>query len=236
MCGRQPAAAFEVGVVFGRACSPAPAGGNSNGNSNGNGNGGVPVGRRGGSGCGGRRESPVRPNRWRLCVRALAKQCFASEAPSPMEARSRLARVRCPAHTARPGLGVLPNPPEACLGPMALTPPQPDPPRLRQFPAVCWNGSDPRLISISDRSVDQGRHLPTAVEFCQRWGGVGVRGVSRMDAAAKLTGTYLQRPRTPTPPRHPTDSTLLLLLLLLRLPASGRHYRGCRAQPCRTPP
>jgi len=22
---------------------------------------------------------------------------------------------------------------------MALTPPQPDPPRLRQFPASCWN-------------------------------------------------------------------------------------------------
>ncbi len=36
-------------------------------------------------------------------------------------ARWRLARVRCPAHTARPGLGVLPNPPEACLGPMAPT-------------------------------------------------------------------------------------------------------------------
>ncbi len=42
----------------------------------------------------------------------------------------RLARVRCPAHTARPGLGVLPNPPEACLGPMPRTPP----PRLRTRP------------------------------------------------------------------------------------------------------
>ena len=68
---------------------------------------------------------------------------------------------------------------------MALTPPQPDPPRLRQFSAICWNGSwgqirfpaengsDPRFISISDRCVDQGRHLPTAAEICQRWGGVG---------------------------------------------------------------
>ncbi|WP_367785587.1 MULTISPECIES: hypothetical protein, partial [unclassified Stenotrophomonas] len=27
-------------------------------------------------------------------------------------------------------------------------------------------------------------------EICQRWGGVGLRGVSRMDAAAKPTGTY----------------------------------------------
>ena len=32
----------------------------------------------------GRCKSPPRPSRWRLCVRALAKQCFASKAPSPM--------------------------------------------------------------------------------------------------------------------------------------------------------
>ena len=45
----------------------------------------------------------------------------------------------------------------------------------------------------------------------------------------------MRRPRTPTPPRQPTECQLLLLLLvlLLRLPASGRHYQGCRAQPCR---
>ncbi|CAM0118896.1 hypothetical protein SMJ63A_120134 [Stenotrophomonas geniculata] len=38
-----------------------------------------------------RRKPPsgVRPSRWRLCVRALAKQCFASKAPSPMGARWR---------------------------------------------------------------------------------------------------------------------------------------------------
>ncbi len=47
---------------------------------------------------------------------------WAGHAVNPsMGARWRLARVRCPAHTARPGLGVLPNPPEACLGPMAPT-------------------------------------------------------------------------------------------------------------------
>ena len=50
-------------------------------------------------------------------------------------------------------------------------------------------------------------------EICQRWGGVGVRGVSRMDAAAKPTGTYLRRPRTPTPPRQPTECQLLPLQL-----------------------
>ncbi len=33
--------------------------------------------------------SAVRPSRWRLCVRALAKQCFASKAPSPLGARWR---------------------------------------------------------------------------------------------------------------------------------------------------
>ncbi|MFC6070696.1 hypothetical protein ACFLLB_14035, partial [Stenotrophomonas geniculata] len=43
----------------------------------------------------------------------------------------------------------------------------------------------------------------------------GCGGVSRMDAATELTGTYLQRPPQPDPPRHPTECTLLLLLLLL---------------------
>ncbi|MBA0280342.1 hypothetical protein D7Y44_03480 [Stenotrophomonas maltophilia] len=43
----------------------------------------------------------------------------------------------------------------------------------------------------------------------------------------------LRRPPQPDPLRHPTGSPLLLRLLLLRLPASGRHYRGCRAQPRR---
>jgi hypothetical protein len=41
--------------------------------------------------------------------------------------------------------------------------------------------------------------------------------VSRMDAAIELTWTYLQRPPQPDPPRHPTDSQLLLLLLPLRV-------------------
>ncbi len=95
-------------------------------------------------------------------------------------------------------------------------------------------------ISISDRRasthgvdlrVDQGRHLPTAAGICRRRGTVGLRGVSRMDAAAKPPWTGSRRPRKPTVPRQPTGTQLLLL----RLPASGRHYRfgGCRAQPCR---
>ncbi len=54
-------------------------------------------------------------------------------------------------------------------------------------------------------------------------------GVSRMDAAAKPTRTYLRRPRTPTPPRHPTECQLLLLLLPWL-----EGFGGCRVQPCPT--
>ncbi|OWQ69101.1 hypothetical protein CEE56_15205 [Stenotrophomonas maltophilia] len=58
-----------------------------------------------------------------------------------------------------------------------------------------------------------------------------------MDAATEPPWTDSRRPPQPDPPRHPTGNPLLLRLLLLRLPASGRHYRGCRAQPCmKTPP
>ncbi|MBA0232355.1 hypothetical protein D7Y48_20470 [Stenotrophomonas maltophilia] len=55
-----------------------------------------------------------------------------------------------------------------------------------------------------------------------------------MDAATELTWTYLQRPPQPDPPRQPAGTQLLTLLL--RLPASGRHYRRCRVQPCKTNP
>ncbi|PJO52539.1 hypothetical protein CR156_10240 [Stenotrophomonas lactitubi] len=43
---------------------------------------------------------------------------------------------------------------------------------------------------------------------CRRWGGVGLRGVSRMDAAAKPPWMGLRRPRNPTPPRLPRDARL----------------------------
>ncbi len=52
---------------------------------------------------------------------------------------------------------------------------------------------------------------------------------------------FTASPQSDTAPPNPqiVQSRLLLLLrllqLLLRLPASGRHYRGCRAQPGRTP-
>ncbi|TPD99307.1 hypothetical protein FJP65_04590 [Stenotrophomonas maltophilia] len=47
-----------------------------------------------------------------------------------------------------------------------------------------------------------------------------------MDAAAKPPWTGLRRPPQPDPPRHPSGNPLWLSLL--RLPASGRHYRGAR--------
>ncbi|QDY47866.1 hypothetical protein DUW70_04570 [Stenotrophomonas maltophilia] len=81
-----------------------------------------------------------------------------------------------------------------------------------------------------DYRVDQGRHLPTAAGICQRRGGVGVRGVSRMDAAAKPTWTYLRRPRTPTPPRQSTECPLLTLTLT----AAGAGLQALPKNPYRT--
>ena len=114
------------------------------------------------------------------------------------------------------------------------------------------NGSDPRIISISDKCVDQGRHLPTAVGICQRRGGVGVRGVSgrgmpragcrtpnpglavRAGLRARASGCQAYRdvlaaPRTPTPAHQSTECPLLLLLLLLLL-----QVQGCK--PCQQNP
>ncbi len=87
----------------------------------------------------------------------LAGRCgLAGHAVNPsLGARWRLARVRCPAHTARPGLGVLPNPPEACLGPMPRTLPQPDPPRLRQFPAICRRSTPCVDESLSKSNISR---------------------------------------------------------------------------------
>ncbi len=56
---------------------------------------------------------------------------------------------------------------------------------------------------------------------CRRRGTVGVRGVSRMDAATKPPWMGSRRPRTSTVPRHPTECQLLLLLLLLPLRVQG---------------
>jgi len=65
-------------------------------------------------------------------------------------------------------------------------------------------------------------------EICRRRGGSGCGGVSAMDGATELAGTYLQRPPQPDPPRHPSGNLLLLSLrqlklqLLLRVPGAAR--------------
>ncbi|PSD21570.1 hypothetical protein C7E13_21050 [Stenotrophomonas maltophilia] len=68
---------------------------------------------------------------------------------------------------------------------------------------------------------------------CRRRGGSGCGSVRGMDAAAKPPRTGLRRLPQPGPPRLPTENQLLPLPL--PLPASGRHYRGCRAQPSLPP-
>ncbi|AWH16518.1 hypothetical protein C1922_03825 [Stenotrophomonas sp. ZAC14D2_NAIMI4_7] len=64
-------------------------------------------------------------------------------------------------------------------------------------------------------------------ENCRRRGGSGGRGVSAMDGATEATWTYLRRPLTPDPPRHPSAHPLLTLTLI-------RRVQGCK--PCRNPP
>ncbi len=101
------------------------------------------------------------------------------------------------------------------------------------FEIIDWissmHGMDPR--------VDQGRHLPTAAGICRRRGGSGCGGVSAMDGATELTGTYLQRPPQPDPPRHPAGNQLLLLLLQLLCCCPGlKASAGAGTQPGRPTP
>ncbi len=62
-------------------------------------------------------------------------------------------------------------------------------------------GSNRSDIEIFDSDGDLSTHggIYPIAEICQRWGGVGVRGVSRMDAAAKpyLIGIWQRRCREP---------------------------------------
>ena len=90
------------------------------------------------------------------------------------------------------------------------------------------NGIRPRAGPNVSTKVDthQEQFMPfrQIAGNCRRRGGSGCRGVRAMDAAAKPPWKGLRRPLQPDPPRHPTECTLLLRLLLLGLPASGRHY------------
>ncbi|VEE54515.1 Uncharacterised protein [Stenotrophomonas maltophilia] len=155
---------------------PAPAASWSNSNSNSRSKSGLPVGRRGGSGCGGRRKY--------VHVGSVAAS-------------------------------------------MRLTPPQPDPPRLRQLPAVCWNGFGVRSVfrRKTDLTPDVFRYLTA---FIHAWRGSTVstkvdtyqqpsksvrggavwagRTVGAMDGAIKPPGMGLRRvlpAHTAPPPRKP---------------------------------
>ncbi|MBA0334874.1 hypothetical protein D7Y40_00445 [Stenotrophomonas maltophilia] len=91
----------------------------------------------------------------------------------------------------------------------------------------------------SDPVPTNGRHPPTAAgtnssNQLSKAGWVRLRGCERHGCRDQVSGvtswTGLRRPPQPDPPRHPTECPLLLL----RLPASGRHYRRCRAAALQT--
>ena len=146
-------------------------------------------------------------------------------------ARSPLARVRSPAHTARPGLGILPNPPVACLGPMALTPPADPPSRPRTI--SCAPREDqkknqkqkPVLQAFVSTKVDtyQSRtpFRPIAA-ICRRWGGAGWQDRWRHGwrHRAPMDG-FTACPANPHRPAQPSENQrrLLRLLSLRRLPS-----------------
>ncbi|CRD45503.1 hypothetical protein BN126310113 [Stenotrophomonas indicatrix] len=131
-----------------------------------------------------------------------------------------------------PSLGAWPRHP--CRGHPRHRPP----PAFDSFPRSAGTALGVRSVFLrkTDLTPDLFRYLTdvsTKVDTYQQprrsVRGGAVWGVSRMDAAAKPPGTDSRRPRTPTPRRPPTESPLLTLTLLLRLPASGRHYSRCRA-------
>ncbi len=131
-------------------------------------------------------------------------------------------------HTARPGLGIRPNPPEACLGPMRHAPSQPTRPATDSFlrrhrrkrkkkirakaaatAARCGLGSDPFSEGKRIRPLLDFRYLihawrgSTAVTGKLSEAGRADGGtVHGMDAVAEPTGTYLRRvpPSAPSPP------------------------------------
>ncbi|TDV30612.1 hypothetical protein N440_1447 [Stenotrophomonas sp. CC22-02] len=215
---------------------------NSPSNSPSNGTSWFPVGWRGGSGCGRRRKPPDRPSRWRLCVRALAKQCFASKAPSPLGAWPRhpcRGHSRNRTHPAFDGFLLLLV--DADLGRHGVgshheyryltdvstkVDTHQKPREIVRGGAVSECGVSAAWARGMPRAGWAGR--PTPVLPC-------AQERAHEQAAAKPPRTGLRRPRTPTPPRQTTDNPLLLLLLLLLLLSlRPLQVQGCK--PCRTTP
>ncbi len=157
---------------------------------------------------------------------------FAGDAVNPsVEACPRLARVRCPARTARPGLGVLPNPPEACLGPMPRTPPQTHPARPRTVSVSVHHGKEredqKRIASLRihawrgstvSTKVDTHRQSQLTHRHRETVGGGAVWGrrtVGAMDGAIEPPGTGLRRVLQPhTAPPNPQQPRAALALAL----------------------
>src|SRR6185437_15804868 len=80
---------------------------------------------------------------------------------------------------------------------------------LEKHPRVAWIYWSSKVDTCQQHHRAPSRQL---AEICRRRGGSGCGGVSAMDGATELTGTYLQRPPQPDPPRHPTECRLLLRL------------------------
>ncbi len=130
---------------------------------------------------------------------------------------------------------------------MRLTPPQPDPPRLRQISAICRKylgvrsvfrrktDLTPEFHSISDRCVDQGRHLPTAAGICRRWGGVAVQDRWRHGWRHRAPRTGLRRVlhSHTAPPSHGKPAFAFVVEVAGQRPALPR-VQGCK--PCKNTP
>ncbi len=171
--------------MFGRACGPAPA--TNQGNSNSRIRSGLPVGRRGGSGCGGRCKY-VHVSSVAACSCALSCAHGKTGVGRPAQPARGMPRAHA-AHAPATG----PTPPSTVLRDLSAL--------LSVDPRHAWM----LFVQLSKYSNSMEIHPRMAwiyqiAEICQRWGGVGVRGVSRMDAAAKPTWRVQgRRPCRPTP-------------------------------------
>gem|GEM_PF-954625 len=171
---------------------------------------------------------------------------FAGDAVNPsVEACPRLARVRCPARTARPGLGVLPNPPEACLGPMPRTPPQTHPARPRTVSVSVHHGKEredqKRIASLrihawrgSTVSTKVDTHRQSQLTHRHR----ELSGVGRCGAAGPLApwmapsspqGRVYGVSCSPTPPRPTLSNPERLWLWLWLWPLQVQGCKPCKA-------
>ena len=172
--------------------------------------------------------SAVRPSCWQLCVRALAKQCFASKAPSP-QGLGRGLLVCAFLRTGQDrGWASCPTRPRHASGPCRGHS------RRRTHPpsTVSCDLSDltAEFHSTSDRFHPRMACIYWPPAYCRRRGTVGLRGVSGMDAATKPHGWVYGVPANPqclAIPRNVRCCCCIGRCLGLK------QVQGCK--PCRTP-